>query len=1266
MPRLSIRLLGPFDVALVGEVVTGFVSDKVRALLAYLAMTPDQSHRRESLAGLLWPEYPERSARASLRKALSNLRRVTGDHEASPPFLLVTRQTIRFNADSDQWLDAAEFSTLLATDELVSDTLGRAVALYRGPFLQGFSTPDSAAFEEWLLLTREQLSRQVGETLHDLAHHYQIRGEYQQALSHAWRHVELDPWREDAQRQLMFLLALDGQRSAALAQYEACCQALAAELGVEPEPETMQLCEQIRDGRLETQTVLPRPVPQSEPIPRLPGFVTEDAQESRSPVFVARKRELAWLRDKLEDTLAGHGRVVLVTGGPGRGKTALLDEFARQAMAAHDGLLVASGSCNAYSGVGDPYLPFREVLAMLTGDVEAAWAAGAITRDHAQRLWAALPLAGQALLYHGPHVVPALIAGTPLLSRLAAATPAGATWVQQLRDRIEHRQIASEALEEPDLFRQVTNLLRALAEVQPLLLVLDDLQWVDASSAGLLFHLGRRLAGSRILITGAFRPEEITSRHADLRQPHLVPHPLDGVLAEMQRQYGDVLLDLTAVPEPEGRQFVENLLDAEPNRLEEAFRRELFAHAGGHPLFTAELLRAMKERGDLLPDEAGAWVEGSALDWATLPPRVEGIIHARIGRLDEELQAFLSVASVEGETFTAQVVGQVQEVGERQILRRLSQELEVRHRLVREQPVLLLGGRRLSRYRFAHALFQQHLYNALGDGERAMLHAEIARVLEDLYAGHLEEVTVQLAYHYSEAGDDQRARTYFTLAGDVALAAYANQEAEAHWRRALGLEPPAAEEADLLASLGEALVRQNRFREAMAFWRDGIKCFQALADSDAVARLYARSAWAAREADDPLEALKLCREGLAQLENAPDGPGLAYLLHETAGAYLTRALRDEGEPFARQALEMAERLGHVELQAHALATLSTFPTEFPEESRAIAARALDLAEANGLLLAGQRAHRNLAALALVRSFDYPTAHDHFHRSASLAEQAGLTALQIYALAQLVPVGLHFGEFSEARKTLSQAKALFADLNEPTRAQTKVLLSELFYLGPLGDWAACARLARELRASTHERGAERDIADAAFWLGWAILESRRLGTEPYAGEWQEAEAALEEAAAIFDRSLSPAFGVRVRIHWSHLCVCQGRVADAQHLLAEANERAILQTAAVNEGHPHWVAGRLAAAAGRWVEAMHCLDAADKAFARLGARWWSARLLLDRAEAHVSHGRPDDRMQAAKLLRKARDAFQEMGVPRYAAIAQERLQELATADPSVEHE
>jgi hypothetical protein len=135
-----------------------------------------------------------------------------------------------------------------------------------------------------------------------------------------------------------------------------------------------------------------------------------------------------------------------------------------------------------------------------------------------------------------------------------------------------------------------------------------------------------------------------------------------------------VWLDLGELAPAEGRRFVEAYLDTQPNRLGSAFRAALFNRTGGHALFTVELVRELQERGDLHQDETGQWIDGPAIDWNTLPARVEGAIEKRIQRLETALRSILTIASVEGETFTAEVVARVQQVQERALVQRLSQE----------------------------------------------------------------------------------------------------------------------------------------------------------------------------------------------------------------------------------------------------------------------------------------------------------------------------------------------------------------------------------------------------------------------------------------------------------------------------------------------------------------------------------------------------------------------------------------------------------------
>ena len=769
-----------------GQPIAAFESNKVRALLAYLAVESRRPHPRAVLAGLLWPDHTDQSALTNVRHTLASLRRTIGDREldaSSPggqaPFLLVTRDTIQFNTASDHDLDVTTFMQG-AVDKADPRQLEAAIGLYRGRFLDGFSS-DSPAFEEWITFKRAQVDRQLLDALQRLAASYEARGDYQAAIICARRQLELEAWDESARRQLMRALALGGQRGLALAEYEIGRRAMVQELGVELSRETTLLYESIRDGTFE-----------QEPTPAIPPFLNEKTGvEKARPVFVTRERELARLNSLLDTALAGQGRVAFVTGDEGSGKTALLQEFARRAIEKHSDLLVAKARSNADTGVGDPYLPFIETLHWLTGDVEAPWAGGTLTRSHAVRLWRGAPAAAQALVEVGSGLVDRFVPAAALAARARAASPGTLqpAWMARLDALVRRKpdKPPDQAMNQVELFEQVTRVLRALARQYPLLLEFDDLQWASAASISLLAHVGRQLAGSRILIVGAYRPGDVAMGRGDAR------HPLAPVLNEFQRAWGDIQVDLT---QAEGRPFVEAFLDVEPNSLGAAFRETLYQHTGGHPLFTVELVHGLQERGDLMKDRTGRWVEGPALNWEQLPVRVEAVIAERIERLPVALQALLAAASVEGEEFTGEVVARAQRIDEREVVRRLSGELTRHHRLVSAAQFQRVGDQGLSHYRFRHSLFQKYLYSRLDEVERARLHEATGEALEALYAEHAPEIAVQLARHFQAAGMTGKAIDYLFKAGERAARLLAFQEAMAHVRRALelvGTLPPSPE-----------------------------------------------------------------------------------------------------------------------------------------------------------------------------------------------------------------------------------------------------------------------------------------------------------------------------------------------------------------------------------------------------------------------------------------------------------------------------------------
>ncbi len=163
------------------------------------------------------------------------------------------------------------------------------------------------------------------------------------------------------------------------------------------------------------------------------------------------------------------------------------------------------------------------------------------------------------------------------------------------------------------------------------------------------------------------------------------------------------------------------------------------------------------------------------------------MIAERLGRLTDEERETLTIGSVMGRDFAAQVIAQVQDVPERELVKQLARELDKQHHLVLETGEVRIGKQFLSWYRFAHALFQQFLYNDMSAGERRLLHGDVAGVLEMLYVGHTDEIAAELARHHEEAGEDEKAIAYLIQAGDGAFRVYAHNEAIAYTSRALDL-----------------------------------------------------------------------------------------------------------------------------------------------------------------------------------------------------------------------------------------------------------------------------------------------------------------------------------------------------------------------------------------------------------------------------------------------------------------------------------------------
>jgi predicted ATPase/DNA-binding SARP family transcriptional activator len=804
---LKIYLLGQFKLQ-ANDLPVELPSRPAQSLLAYLVLNAGVTQRREKLASLLWPEATETNARSYLRQALWRLRKTLENGSLLwEDYLNISDISITFDKLADYWLDA---DYLFKTGDVQPvEEMIEAISLYQGELLPGF-------YDEWVVLERERLQAAYHQKMNRLIECLLQNGEWDKALKWSEQWIRLGYSPEPAFRALMRAYAGLGDQGMVSATYQRCIDSLDRELGLGPSTETTRLHDKILSGELDK--LVAQPFHSPDLFAQRPSFLDDgEPQQVERSIFVAREAELAQLGQFLDQVAAGQGKVIFITGETGSGKTALIDEFTQRSQESYTDLVVTSGNCNAHTGIGDPYLPFREILGQLTGDVEARFAAGSMTKKHARHLWDTLPLVAQTLVEAGPDLVDSFVPGAALIERAEICTSVREEWLTRLVALVERKETGMivPSPQQKDLFEQYARVLQAVAREVLLVLVVDDLQWADLGSISLLFHLGRHLTGCRILIVGAYRPEEVALGRDGER------HPLVPVVNELQRVYGDITVNLD---QAERRTFVEALLDSEPNQLDPSFREMFYQQTHGHPLFSIELLHGMQERGDLVKNQTGEWIEGAALDWETLPARVEAVVAERISRLAQPLQFVLRVASVEGETFTAEVLARVTGIDKNEMLVNLSAELDKKHRLIRAQSIQRLDGQLISRYQFQHIVSQKYLYSSLDPVERVHLHEQVAMNLERLYAAqetaNVTAVAPLLARHFQEARIERKAIHYLHLAGKRAVELSAINEATNLLNRALALlmELPHSPERDqqelaLQLTLGLAWISSSSPRQ---------------------------------------------------------------------------------------------------------------------------------------------------------------------------------------------------------------------------------------------------------------------------------------------------------------------------------------------------------------------------------------------------------------------------------------------------------------------
>ncbi len=918
---IVVQLLGPPRIVVADHAVT-LPRRRSRALLYYLA-AHSQPVQREQVLSLFWPDHERSAAQQLLRSTLYAIRKTVGDALVADEEWLSLVATV----------DLRQIQALITDPQVDVAALTAALPVDQVELLTGFDLPDCEPFQTWLEAERERTRLLLGRGWLRLARLHEQRGAMTAALAALDHALTIDPLQEDVQRDAMRLAYLSGDRVGAIRRFERLRDLLDQELGVPPMRETQALYDAIITDTIVTPTLSPAPV--------RPAF-------SNGPLpFSGREAELATLYGEVKP-----GRLVLIEGVPGIGKTRLAEEFLTQR-----GGLVITGAAREL----EQTLPYFSINAAL-----------------------------HALIAH------------PEWPQLRTQVQLMPIWWNELGRLLP--DLAPPPADPPNearLWEAVTRLLMELARQTRVSLLLDDLQWADTSTLGLLGYLLRRSADVDLVVLATSRPPEPRSA-------------LAGLIRALVRE----------------DRFFRLAIDRLPTTAVLAIARHLsgpFAHpladwleqsTEGNPYMIAELVRYARTSGWLTAD---GMVDLRALSsQPVVPQTVYHLIETRLNRLSEPARRVLDAAVVVGRDFDFNVVAKAAALSEEAALDALDELLAAR----------LVVPLSATWFRFDHSLTMEVVGRDVGDLRRRMLHRRVGEAIEALYRDRIDDVAGQIAFHFARSGLVERAATYALRAAERSVTLAAWPEAAEFYAQALaGL--PASQRSATLVRLGEARLQAGAPAAAVDAFRDAIAAAQnpqeALAARLALARaLIPQGRYA--------EVIAL----VSQIEPTahPHDQATALFLWGTAlsleGADLAAAterlvaaaqiLGDESTVQRAALAQVTFELGNIAAQQ---GDLDTAIARY-KRAQEIADQAGDEGITWRIL-----ARNNQAYHRLLRG-EVDAAATIISEAMALAEERGMLSLQPYLLSTAGEVALAQNDLETASARFQQGLALATQLNIPER------------------------------------------------------------------------------------------------------------------------------------------------------------------------------------------------------------------------------------------
>jgi predicted ATPase/DNA-binding winged helix-turn-helix (wHTH) protein len=907
-------------------------------------------------------------------------------------------------------------------------------------------------------------------------------------------------------------------------------------------------------------------------------------------IFVGRERELEDLDAALQDAFMERARVMLLVGEPGSGKTRTAGQFVQRARLRQAQVLL--GRC--HEGEGAPaFWPWIQILRSYAHEREP----------------------DELLSMMGPGA--ADIAGMD--SELSGRLPA----LPRPPSFVEPEQAWFR------LFDSITTFLKNVSQVQPVVLILDDLHRGDKASLLLLEFLSRELHGTRTLIVGTYRDVELGRDHA-----------LAQTLAELARSGVSERIVLSGLSLPEVGHFIEMAAGFKPPK---SLVAAVYEQTEGNPFFVNEVLRLLIVEGRLESEEE---MTSSSIP---IPQGVREVIGRRVACLSNECGRVLQVAAVMGREFDVRVLERVCGLS----VQKLSEVLDeaAGARILTTLPGTAGHGN------FVHALIRETIHDETPTSHRVRLHRQVAEAYEAIYSSRREDHFPKLAYHFFQAGpsgDLGKAVHYSALAGRRATGQLAYEEAVSHYEtalQALSLNRSGDEElrCDLLLSLSDAKRRTGDREKAREILREAADIARRLGSAELMARaaLGFRPRLLAAIPEDSADEFQvgLLSETLRALGEQDSALRAKVLAHLSVALYFKASPAERGR-LSQEALDVARRVGDHGALATALSARHSalVAPESLEERLSIANEMVRISSEAGEKEKTLRGHHR-RLLALLEQGDIRAVEDGVETYAELADELRQPFYLWYTPFCRASLALLRGRFEECERLAQQALAIGRRSEDP--------------MAVMWFWAQSLVMSWQ-RGPT--RGLERQVrklvekypSDPAWRAGLAKLYCEL-------GRPAQAQAGFDRLA-INDFADLPRYAIWLFAvaQLADVCAFLGDSRRARSLydllLPYAGRNVVMGSVPMSLGPVSRYLGLLSSTLSRWEEAARHFERSLEMNQRMEARPFLAHTQHDYAKMLLARGQPGDREKAHELLGAALDAAKEMGMKKLHRVTREILDQL----------